>query len=70
MLQKTLDRHSFAGCRFDLPVWQKLYDELKDQNFMVIAVATMDSRGVDAVRGSITKAKTTSTQHSSIATIS
>jgi hypothetical protein len=41
-------------------VWQKLYDELKDQNFMVIAVA-MDSRGVDAVRGPITKAKTTYT---------
>jgi tetratricopeptide (TPR) repeat protein len=41
-------------------VWQKLYNELKDQNFMVIAVA-MDSRGVDAVRGPITKAKTTYT---------
>ena len=39
---------------------QKLYNELKDQNFMVIAVA-MDSRGVDAVRGPITKAKTTYT---------
>ena len=42
----------------DLPVWQKLYEELADQNFMIIAVA-MDSRGVDAVRGPITKAKTT-----------
>ena len=41
-------------------MWQKLFDELKDQNFMVIAVA-MDSRGVDAVRGPIQKAKTTYT---------
>ena len=40
-------------------MWQKLYNELKDQNFMVIAVAAMDNRGVDAVRGPITKAKTT-----------
>jgi hypothetical protein len=39
-------------------VWQKLYEELRDQNFIIIAVA-MDSRGVDAVRGPITKAKTT-----------
>ena len=42
----------------DLPVWQKLYEELQDQNFVIIAVA-MDSRGVSAVRGPITKAKTT-----------
>ena len=41
-------------------MWQKLFAELKDQNFMVIAVA-MDSRGVDAVRGIIQKAKTTYT---------
>jgi hypothetical protein len=41
-------------------VWQKLFEELQDQNFMVIAVA-LDSRGVDAVRGPITKAKTTYT---------
>ncbi len=41
-------------------MWQKLYDELKDQGFMIIAVA-MDSRGLDAVRGPITRAKTTYT---------
>ena len=41
-------------------MWQKLFDELKDQNFMVVAVA-MDSRGVGAVRGPITGAKTTYT---------
>ncbi len=39
-------------------MWQKLYSELEDQNFLLIAVA-MDSRGVDAVRGPITRAKTT-----------
>jgi hypothetical protein len=41
-------------------VWQRLFNELKDQGFMVITVA-MDSRGVDAVRGIIEKAKTTYT---------
>jgi hypothetical protein len=37
-------------------VWQRLYEELQDQNFVVITVA-MDSRGVDAVRGPIRRAK-------------
>jgi hypothetical protein len=60
MPQKALGSHSFTGGRFDLPGWQRLYDKLKDQNFMLIAVA-MDSRGVDALRGPITKAKTTYT---------
>lgn len=41
-------------------MWQKLYEELRDQNFMIIAVA-MDSRGIDAVRGPIRRAKTTYT---------
>jgi hypothetical protein len=39
-------------------VWQALYDELKDQDFMIIAVA-MDSRGLRAVRRPIRKAGTT-----------
>ncbi len=34
---------SWCGCREDLPIWQKLYVELKDRAFIVIAVA-MDSR--------------------------
>jgi tetratricopeptide (TPR) repeat protein len=39
-------------------VWQKLSDELKDQGFMVITVA-MESRGNDAARGPIRRAKST-----------
>lgn len=42
----------------DLPVWQKLYDELSDKGLRIIAIA-MDSRGESAVRGPIQKAKTT-----------
>jgi hypothetical protein len=42
----------------DLPVWQALYEELRDQGFVIVAVA-MDSRGESAVRGPITKAGTT-----------
>jgi hypothetical protein len=39
-------------------VWQKLYTELKDHGFTIIAVA-MDSRGAPAVRGPIRRAKAT-----------
>jgi hypothetical protein len=39
-------------------VWQHLYDELKDRNFTVIAVA-MDSRGPEAARPWIEAAKAT-----------
>ena len=35
--------------RYDLPVWQGLYEELKDKNFTIIAVA-LDSAGAPAVR--------------------
>ena len=41
-------------------MWQALFEELQDQGFMVVTVA-MDSRGVDAVRGPIQRAKTTYT---------
>ncbi len=30
---------SWCGCRFDLAGWQKVYDELKDKNFEIIAAA-------------------------------
>ena len=41
-------------------MWQALFEELRDQGFMVVTVA-MDSRGVNAVRGPIRRAKTTHT---------
>jgi hypothetical protein len=39
-------------------VWQKLYSELQDQNFMVITVA-MESRGAKSAGGPIRKSKAT-----------
>jgi len=39
-----------------LPVWQQLYSELKDKNFMVVAVAE-ESRGTDHARPWIEQAK-------------
>jgi hypothetical protein len=39
-----------------LPVWQQLYDELKDKGFMVVAVAE-ESRGADHARPWIEQAK-------------
>ena len=39
-----------------MPVWQTLYDELKDKNFMVVAVAE-ESRGADHARPWIEQAK-------------
>lgn len=42
----------------DLPVWQRLYDELKDRNFMVVAVAE-ESRGAEHARPWIERASPT-----------
>ena len=39
-----------------MPVWQQLYSELKDKNFMVVAVAE-ESRGADHARPWIEQAK-------------
>ena len=39
-----------------MPVWQQLYSELKDSNFMVVAVAE-ESRGTDHARPWIEQAK-------------
>jgi peroxiredoxin len=40
---------SWCGCRFDLVPWQALYDELKDRNFMIVAVA-QETRGAGHAR--------------------
>jgi alkyl hydroperoxide reductase subunit AhpC len=42
----------------DLPVWQALYEELRDRNFVVITVA-MDTGGADDVRQWIDAAQPT-----------
>ena len=34
---------SWCGCRYDLPGWQELHDELADEEFTVIAVAIDNS---------------------------
>jgi hypothetical protein len=39
----------WCGCRSDLPVWQALFDELKSEAFMVVAVAE-ESGGAERVR--------------------
>jgi peroxiredoxin len=49
---------SWCGCRLDLPIWQKLYESLAGQPFMVIAIA-MDSRGAKSARQWIEQANTT-----------
>lgn len=43
---------SYCGCRFDLPVWQVLYEELRDRDFEIVAVA-LDAGGKAAVEPSI-----------------
>jgi peroxiredoxin len=49
---------SWCGCRLDLPIWQKLYESLAGQPFMVIAIA-MDSRGAKSARQWIEQAHPT-----------
>jgi hypothetical protein len=39
---------SYCGCSFDPPVWEVVYDELRDENFEMISVA-LDTAGSDAV---------------------
>ena len=42
----------------DLPVWQALYEELHDRNFVVITIA-MDTGGADVARQWIEPARPT-----------
>jgi len=35
-----------APCRFEMPLFQSLYDRLGDKGFEVVAIATMDNRDV------------------------
>lgn len=39
---------SWCGCRDDLSIWQALYEQYKDKNFVVITIA-QDSRNSDAL---------------------
>jgi peroxiredoxin len=47
---------SWCGCRFDLAVWQELFQSVKDRNFMIVAVAE-ESRGAEHARQWIELAK-------------
>ncbi len=51
---------SWWGCRFDLPGWQAIYQQLKDKNFEVISVA-QDTNGVKDAGPWIDAAKSTYT---------
>jgi hypothetical protein len=43
---------SYCGCSFDPPVWEVIYQQLRDQNFEMISVA-LDTAGKDAVEDRI-----------------
>jgi len=47
---------SWCGCRFDLPVWQALYANLRGHKFMVISVAE-ETRGAQHARRWVEEAK-------------
>jgi peroxiredoxin len=47
---------SWCGCRFDLPVWEKLFAGLRDRQFMVVSVAE-ETRGATHARRWVEEAK-------------
>lgn len=49
---------SWCGCSLDLPGWQKIYDELKDRNFIIVAAA-QDTAGESAAGKFYDRAKAT-----------
>jgi len=51
---------SWCGCSLDLPGWQTLYEDLKDQNFEIVAAA-QDTGGNEAAAKFYDKAKATYT---------
>ena len=51
---------SWCGCRFDLAGWQKVYEDLKDRNFEIVAAA-QDTAGAAASDRWYEKAKVTFT---------
>jgi peroxiredoxin len=51
---------SWCGCSLDLPGWQKVYDDLKDQNFEIVAAA-QDTGGNEAAAKFYDRAKATYT---------
>ena len=51
---------SWCGCRFDLAGWQKVYDDLKDKNFEIVAAAE-DTGGAKISTPWYDKAKVTYT---------
>lgn len=58
---------SWCGCRFDLAGWQKVYEDLKDKNFEIVAAA-QDTAGPSVVnkwydRGKVTYAALVDPNH-------
>jgi peroxiredoxin len=51
---------SWCGCSLDLPGWQSVYDELKGQNFELVAIA-LDTEGESAAGKFYDRAKATYT---------
>ncbi|MEM6321903.1 MAG: redoxin domain-containing protein [Bacteroidota bacterium] len=49
---------TWCGCRFDVKVWQRIYEELNDPNFEIISVAE-DSEGPTVARKWFTDAQAT-----------
>jgi peroxiredoxin len=47
---------SWCGCRFDLPIWQRLYGSVRGHDFMIVSVAE-ETRGAEHARRWVEEAK-------------